>query len=106
MKNSIREELIEYANESVIDRNLSTDNEDLHHLLFNEDYYIIGYYQCSEWLKKHYIGEFEALELLYELQEEHFGERQELERINSEVIVNQLVYFWGFEIMDELDTQN
>lgn len=25
--------------------------DDLHHHLFNEDYYLIGYYNCEQWLK-------------------------------------------------------
>ena len=77
---------------------LNLQSEDLHHKAFNEDYYLIGYYNCSEWLKKHNLGEFEALEELYRLQKEHFGEVKPLEDINSETVVNQLVYFYGLEI--------
>ena len=51
MKSSIREELSEYITEHATDLDLyMTDEVDLHHRLFNEDYYIIGYYQAEQWL--------------------------------------------------------
>ena len=31
-------------------RNTVLEDEDLHHKVFNEDYYIIGYYQAEQWL--------------------------------------------------------
>ena len=98
MKNSIRIELQNHIEE--VKSNLETLDQlqELHYYAFNEDYYIIGYYECSEWLKKHNLSQFEALEELQELQMEHFGEIQPLERINSETVVNQLVYFYGLEL--------
>jgi hypothetical protein len=41
------------------------------------DYYIIGYYNAEEWLKKHNIGEFESIDMLEELHAWHFGENTE-----------------------------
>jgi len=101
MKNSVKQELLDYAVEQVVDLDLKLNDEDLHHKLFNEDYYIIGYYNASEWLKKHNIGEFESVELLNDLMMSHFGEIQKYD-VNAETIVNQLVYFWGCEIIYEL----
>ena len=53
MKNSIRKELTEYIKEQLEhDKNL--DGWDI----FNDDYYLIGYYKCEEWLKKHDLSVF------------------------------------------------
>jgi len=55
--NTIKAELKEYILDIINDYDniqLKTDNE-LHHELFNTDYYIIGYYQAEQWLKKHNI---------------------------------------------------
>ena len=104
MRNSVKEELLKYAKEAIQDRDLSINDDDLHHLLFNEDYYIIGYYQASEWLKSHDIGEFESIELLNKLYLDHFGEIQDYS-VNSESVVNHLVYCWGLEIIGELQNE-
>ena len=60
MKTSIKEELTEYINENK-DTFPHHSNEDIHFHLFNEDYYIIGYYQAQKWLDHHGITTFEAL---------------------------------------------
>ena len=69
MKQSIKEELTEHLNE-VIRENIEINNDgsvtyyrgDMHHKAFNQDYYIIGYYQAEEWLKEHGLSTFEAIE--------------------------------------------
>jgi hypothetical protein len=67
MKNSIRTELLEHINES------QNDGLTTHHEMFNEDYYIIGYYQSSQWLKEHGLGELEAVNICRDFEREHFG---------------------------------
>jgi hypothetical protein len=101
MKNSVREELLDYAKEQILELGLDLNDDDLHHKLFNEDYYIIGYYNASEWLKKHNIGEFESIDMLEDLHSWHFGENTEVYK-DPERVVNMLVYFYGFEIVEEL----
>ena len=60
MKKSVKEELLEYINDNKNDY-----SEELHFHLFNEDYYIIGYYQAQEWLDQHEITVvFSAFEFL------------------------------------------
>ena len=98
MKNSIKEELTEYINESV--NNHSHDAE-LHHNLFNQDYYIIGYFQAQEWLDSHEISVFEALETIREYEDFHFGECKSY--TNAEETVNMLVYIYGEELLSEME---
>ena len=98
MKQTIKEELTEYINESV--NNHSHDAE-LHHNLFNQDYYIIGYYQAQQWLDKHHITTFEALETIREYEDINFGECKHY--TNAEETVNMLVYIYGEELLIKMD---
>tara|TARA_R100000808_G_C2054737_1_gene88743 strand:+ start:63 stop:359 length:297 start_codon:yes stop_codon:yes gene_type:complete len=96
MKKSVKEELLEYINDNKNDY-----SEDLHFHLFNEDYYIIGYYQAQSWLDKHDITVFEALETIREYEDFHFGECKHY--TNAEETVNMLVYIYGEELLCEME---
>tara|TARA_R110000744_G_scaffold380423_1_gene501165 strand:+ start:208 stop:513 length:306 start_codon:yes stop_codon:yes gene_type:complete len=100
MKQSIRTELTNYINDC------KNEGRDITHFnLFNEDYYLIGYHSCSEWLKTHEIDVFEGIDICRENEIEHFGEFNT--RIdNSETLVNQLVYWFGQELCNELEIPN
>tara|TARA_R100000655_G_scaffold48043_1_gene85423 strand:+ start:314 stop:616 length:303 start_codon:yes stop_codon:yes gene_type:complete len=98
MKNSIKTELTEYINDTMPDINCE---DDLHFHLFNEDYYIIGYYQAQQWLDKHGISVFEALETIREYEDLHFGECKHY--TNAEETVNMLVYIYGEELLAEME---
>ena len=74
--------------------------EDLHYHLFNESHYIVGYYQAKEWLKEHKYDTFDAIDCVQTYEGDNFGERHTA--INSESIVNMLVYIIGEEIIGEL----
>jgi hypothetical protein len=99
MKNSIREELTEHLNETI--ENIDS-NDEIHFHAFNEDYYIIGYYQAEQWLKKHGLEVFEAIGICQEFEKEHFGELQTTYD-NAETLVNHLVYWYGLELCNELE---
>lgn len=103
MKTSIKEELISYINERVeeIKQYNGSELEELHYHLFNEDYYIIGNWQAQEWLDKHGILVFEALETIREYEQFHFGECKSY--TNAEETVNMLVYIYGEELLYELE---
>jgi len=102
MKQSIKQELTQYVVDLYADKVLTEDNrEEWHHLAFNEDYYIIGYHQCSEWLKKHDLDPYEAIAICQDWEEEMFGEFQK-RYDNAETTVNMLVYIYGEEIVNEL----
>ena len=99
MKESIREELTNYINDC------KNEGRDITHFnLFNEDYYMIGYYNASEWLKTHEIDAFEAIDIVRDYEMENLGEFTT--EINSEKIVNMLVYIYGEELCNELEIPN
>ena len=78
--------------------------DELHYHCFNEDYYIIGYYQANEWLKQHNVDAFEAIGRVIEWEYEVLGETTlKAEDINSENIVNKYVYALGEELLNEFD---
>ncbi len=105
MKNSIREELSEYIAERVEEmkryKELPEDTQDLHHALFNQDYYIIGYYNAEQWLMSHRLAVFEAISIVQEYENEQFGECRMYD--NAESIVNMLAYIYGEELLNELN---
>ena len=68
MKTSIKEELTEHINDNT-GNHVFTDKSDLHHHLFNSNYYIIGYWNAQQWLDKHGISVFEALETIRKYEE-------------------------------------
>ena len=106
MENSIRVELAQHILNLVNDGVLTDDNrEEWHFHAFNEDYYIIGYYLASEWLKAHGIGEFEAASTCNEYEKENFGEMSG-KYDNSETTVNMLAYIYGEELLSDIDADN
>ena len=105
MKKSIYEELLHHAIDTL--ENIGVANyvsDDFHHEAFNADYYVIGYYQASLWLSRHELDAFEAISEVVDQQENHFGEvTLKATDINSESIVNQLVYFYGLELLQDFN---
>lgn len=61
MNNSIRTELINHVITTIEEQEL-TSFDDLHFHAFNEDYYIIGYYQADQWLQQHEVSPWDANE--------------------------------------------
>jgi len=99
MRTSIKEELTNYIKDLKNDNVLTNDNkEDWHYLAFNQDYYIIGYYNASQWLKKHDLDPFEAIATCQQYEIDNFGECATIYD-NSERVVNMLVYIYGEELI-------
>ena len=66
----IREYFIDYLDnqgEEWVSENL----DDLHHYAFNEDYYIIGRYQATQWLGDQV---FNVVDHIKEYEQTHYGE--------------------------------
>ena len=97
--------IIEHALDNMDNISEGTDKGELHHYLFNEDYFLIGYYQCAEWLKDNDIGEFEAMGIVQEYENDNFGESTKVYD-NAESVVNMLAYIKGEELIYSLDSFN
>lgn len=101
MTNSIKKEINEHIQDYILDNDLIEQDlgcmNELHHDIFNTDYYIIGYYNANEWLKKHDVCTFEAIDYVQQYEKNIFGETNT--DINSESIVNMIAYIVGEEIL-------
>jgi hypothetical protein len=108
MNNSIMQELKAHVQDLISEDRINHDNaDDAHHIAFNEDYYIIGYYQADEWLKKHDVTPWQAMAYIASETMLHIGECNLKEQdFNSEWAVNQIAYFAGLGIdFEELLTE-
>ena len=104
MKNTIIRELAIHILDKINDGIIDNDNRDeWHYHCFNEDYYMIGYYQSSQWLKHHNIGEFEAAAICQQYEKDNFGENYFRIYDNSEKVVNMLAYIYGEELIHSID---
>jgi hypothetical protein len=104
MNNSIKAELKAHILSRIEDGVLTPDNQDEWHFhSFNEDYYLIGTYNCEQWLIKHDVSAFEAINEIVEYEQESFGEGT-TKLDNAESVVNMYVYIQGEELMSGIDT--
>ena len=101
MKDSIRLELTEHVQALINDKVLTQDNiDDWHFHAFNESHYLIGYYNCEQWLKQHDVSAFEAINDIVEYEQDNFGEvNTKLD--DPESVVNMYVYILGEDIISE-----
>ena len=93
------EELVQHAIDGIRDRGEGSHACDLHNHIFNEDYFIIGYYQAEEWLKEN-VGIFAAIEEIRKYEMDNFG-AVNTDLGDSEKVVNMYVYIKGEEILQE-----
>lgn len=92
-KERLQEIMIDKGGDEWVLENL----DDLHHEIFNTDYYIIGRHQATEWLGGHV---FEVIDLIKEYEVSNFGELQ-TDIGEPEKVVNMYVYIIGEEIVSE-----
>jgi hypothetical protein len=96
---SINEELLQYVKDNV--SNYDCLEEDLHHELFNRDYYLIGYYRCEQWLKKHNVNIFDGIAFVQDYERENFGDDAVRIYDNAEKLVNMIVYILSENIVPQ-----
>ncbi len=87
--------------DAINEGRITADNyDDLHTEVFNTDYFIVGYYIAAQWLQKHNIDAFEAIEFVQEYETDNFGEV--MTPVNSEAIVNMFIYIVGEQAAAEV----
>ena len=89
----------------LTDKEIIENIDDLHHDVFNTDYYIIGTYEAKQWLGNQV---FNIIEIIKEYEQFNFGEIH-TDFSEPEKIVNMYVYIIGEEIVqdyrDQLDSK-
>ena len=76
------------------------NTSELHNRAFNEDYFLVGYYNCEEWLKNN-IGIFNAISMIKNYESVLYGEVS-TDLTNSESVLNMLAYILGGELISEI----
>ena len=94
IKESFNDSLVEYDKETL--DKLIKDGE-LHHEIYNTDYYIIGRYQAKEWLSDEV---FNVINIIKEYENMHFGEVN-TDFSEPESVVNMYVYIVGEYIVND-----
>lgn len=72
---------------------------ELHHEVFNTDYYVIDTYQAKEILREYDV--FEAIELVQDYEKNAFGEIY-TDLSDPEKLVNMVYYIIGEEVIDDM----
>ena len=104
MKTSIQQELTAHVQDLINDETLNDENRDeWHHLAFNEDHYIIGWFNAKQWVQKHELCAFEVIDEVQKYELANFGET--ITAIYPENIVNMYVYILGLEIIQEMQEE-
>lgn len=103
-----RQEIIDFAKERIQEiydydaDKVTLDNVyDLHHEIFNTDYYIIGRYQAKQWLGSE---AFDCIGDIQEYENNNFGEVTS-DLSDPERVVNMWVYIVGEEILEDVVTE-
>jgi hypothetical protein len=79
----------------------ATHGSDLHYYLYNEDYFIIGTREATEWLEQY--GTFRAIQEITDYEKGNFGEVS-TDLSDPEKVVNMLAYILGEEALQKCDT--
>jgi len=98
--NELRLELLNHA----LDTLDNVDSmEDFHYHCFNEDDYIIGYYEAGKWIDKHFNDSFSAISELITIKEEVFGKTTSSAfDVTAETVANGLAYFAGETVLADV----
>ena len=100
----IKEKLLDYLEDNDLTLSQALEDDDLHNKVYNEDYFIIGYYNAEQWLIKdgrNYT--FQVLEYVQQQEEYNFGTIEKI--TDAERLVNLYAYWLGEEIIFELPAE-
>lgn len=95
--------LIDVILDAIADGTLdNTMVEDLHLLCFNSEDFIVGNYECIQFIDKHYgSGAFDAISCVVEYEKDNFN-NVSTDISSPEKVLNMVVYIHGEELIREL----
>ena len=100
MKDNATKQVIEHGID-LIDEYDGIPADELHHRLYNEDYFIIGYNEAEKFLNEY--GTFNAIELIKQYEQDNFGEVN-TDFSDSEKVANMFAYIVGEEALNNCET--
>ena len=92
------EEIKEHFDDFIKDQSkdwIEEHKEDLHHEVFNTDYYIIGTYKAKQWLKDEV---FNVIDIIKKYENFNFGSVN-TDLSDPEKVVNMYTYIVGEEVV-------
>ena len=91
------EEIRDYAIEGLEHlKGTNPEGSDIHHEIFNTDYYIIGTYKAKEWINK--FGTFDVIGEIVDYETVHFGEVY-TDCADPEKVANMFAYIKGEDVL-------
>jgi len=104
MENSVEIELIYHIIDYIEERSIVGElSEEIHHRIFNEDYYVTYYDKAEDWIKEHNLSVFEIIGDIQKYETSNFGEVL-TDLSNSVSVVNMYVYIEGEKILNNIET--
>ena len=99
----IRQEIIEHTKDRVeeiynYDKDKLNEISDLHHEIFNSDYYIVGYYQARVWMGD---NAFDCIGTVQDYEQGNFGEVY-TDLSCPEKVANMYAYIIGEEVLSDV----
>tara|TARA_R110002012_G_C11647863_1_gene611163 strand:+ start:2564 stop:2908 length:345 start_codon:yes stop_codon:yes gene_type:complete len=97
------DEITEHAKDNLLDccnynaDYITQDESEIHHDLFNTDYYIIGTYKAKKWLGNQ---AFDIIGFIKDYEMDNFGEVY-TDLSDAERVVNMYVYIIGEQILSD-----
>ncbi|MCP4485388.1 MAG: hypothetical protein GY823_12640, partial [Flavobacteriaceae bacterium] len=101
MIKSIEQELKAHVIQIIEDQQLQS-TDDLHFHAFNKNYYVALHDQAEQWLKKHDLTAWQAINTVQKFNGYIKGNIQDL-TINPRSIVNLYIYIKGIQIIHKYD---
>lgn len=99
--NTLDQTIIEHGIDNIENGWEGTEAADLHHHLYNEDYFIVGYHAADEFLDGY--GTFAAIRKVQEYEQDNFG-KVTTDLGDSEKVANMLAYIEGEEALQNCPT--
>ena len=99
----MRQEIIEHTKDRVeeiynYDKDKLNEISDLHHEIFNSDYYIVGYYQARVWMGD---NAFDCIGTVQDYEQGNFGEVY-TDLSCPEKVANMYAYIIGEEVLSDV----
>ena len=100
--NTTETKILESGIENLVNVTADTiEGSELHNKLYNEDYFVVGYYNAEQILNDY--GTFDAIRKVQNYELDNFGECL-TDLSDSEKVCNMLAYIEGEEFLSNCDT--
>ena len=96
IKEELQSAIFDYIYENNLDPFNDEDVDQAREAVTNETYYIIGYWNCEQWLDRHGVSAWEAIEYVKEWEIDNFG--MFTRKCDSEKIANMLAYIIAWDV--------